>query len=152
MASSKGKAQKIDGMPVVDAIKPVVLHIGQHDIPKSKAQNPAGCVAARACVRDLHAEEARVHLSRVFLRMPGQKKWMRFQTPGSLRSEIIAFDRGGRFIVGEYTLLPISPSDKREYHKDAKARSHQGKGGKAKKRVNHRVKDVRVNGHAEMDY
>jgi len=149
---TKLSEMKIDGLPVVDATKPITLHIGQHDIPRSKHRNPAACVAAQACMRDLGAESARIHLSRVFIKMPGKKQWVRYATPGSLRSEIIAFDRGGRFIVGEFELLAIKPSHRKAYTKkyNDKRRRHDLGKKTGKKRINHVTKGVRALAHIGM--
>ncbi len=149
---SKNAELKIDGLPVVDATKPITLHIGQHDIPRSKDKNPAKCVAAQACMRDLGAEAARIHLSRVFIKMPGKKQWVRYATPSSLRSEIIAFDRGGRFIVGEFVLRAIKPSHRKDAYRkrDKRKRHDQGKVGTGKKRVNHLTQGVRAIAHVGM--
>lgn len=151
--SRKTQELKIDGLPVEDAKNPITINISQLDIPRSKAKNPEACVAANACKRVLGAEEARVHLSRVFLRMPGAKKWLRLKTPAALRGEIIAYDRGGRFATGEYKLDPLSASDKPAYHRkrnDKRARHDLGKKTGKKRRKMHFVEGVRDNGHCEL--
>lgn len=149
---SKAKqALKIDGLPVHDATKSIVLSIGALDVPKSKERNPASCAAARACIRTLDAEAARVHLSRIYIKLPGKKAWLRFRTPGSLRSEIIAFDRGGRFVPGEFTLDPLTASDRRDNRRADDARRRHDKGRKTgKKRTYRIVEGVRSNGHEEL--
>ena len=101
---------KINGLPVVDAPKPLKLHITKSDVAKGNTKDPGACAAARACMRELHAEEARVHIGRTYLKMGG--KWMRFNTGPALRSEIIAFDRGGTFEPGEYHLAALYPSER----------------------------------------
>lgn len=97
---------KINGLPVVDPHYSVILHIKDQDINRGKSKDPAACAAARACVREIPAcSQARVHLGRVYIIM--KKKVLRLQTPKPLRSEIIAFDRGGKFYPGTYTLSPV---------------------------------------------
>lgn len=101
---------KIDGLTVIDATKPIKLVITKRDIELGNTKNPAACAAARAAVRQFHVEAARVHLSRVFLKING--KWRRYEAPGSLRTEIVSFDRGGGFRPGEHYLAAPRPSHK----------------------------------------
>ena len=93
---------EINGKKVVDATKPISIHITQRDTTDGANKDPAGCAAARAVKRDLHCVSARVHIGRVYVETP--KQWVRYHTPRSLRTEIIAFDRGGSFEPGEYKL------------------------------------------------
>jgi len=101
-------SREINGLPIVNATKKLILNITPKDIKTAKPKRPDCCVVAQACKRELHAQEARVHLGRVYLKLDN-KKWLRFLTPGSLRSEIIAFDRGGDFSLGEHVLGRIGP-------------------------------------------
>lgn len=99
---------KIDGLPVVDAKSPIMLSINAHDIKKGEGGNPDACAAAVACMRQLDCRAAKVHMGRIYV-LNG-KKWFRYETPGSIRSEIIAFDRRSSFKPGIYKLNPIKPS------------------------------------------
>lgn len=108
---TEGKSMRIkgiDGLPVLDAKKPVTLIITDRDVAGSNTKSPTNCAAARACARQLHLE-ARVHLGRIYLKT-AKDRWTRFETPKSLRTEIIAFDRGGSFEPGEYELRPMHAS------------------------------------------
>jgi len=98
----------IDEKIVVNAKKSVTLHITDGDINKARRKKPDRCAAAIACRRQLHVAEARVHLGRTYLRMNG--KWVRYLTSDGLRSELIAYDKGGKFEPGEYMLYRIQPS------------------------------------------
>jgi hypothetical protein len=100
----------IEGKAVLNAKRGLKIHILPVDIAKADNKRPETCAAARAIVRDCHALEARVHLGRVYVRS-NNSNWQRYETPKSLRSEIIAFDRGGTFQPGEYELLPVRPRD-----------------------------------------
>jgi hypothetical protein len=95
--------KQIDGLPIIDAKRPLVVHVTAEDITKADRKEPTDCVMARACRRDAHVKEARIHLGRVYLRS-NKGNWVRYMTPRYLRTEIIAFDRGGDFAAGEYTL------------------------------------------------
>lgn len=99
---------KIQGLPVVDSLKPVHIHITANDVKHGDCKDPHSCAAARACIRDLKLTDAKIHISRIYLRKGD--RWMRFITPQALRQEIISFDRGGTFVAGDYTLAPVSPA------------------------------------------
>lgn len=97
------KVKMIDGLPVIDAKRPLTLEVLPADIAKADTKHPESCAAARACVRGLKVLEARVHLGRVYLRQ-NKNNWVRYSTPKHLRDEIIAFDRGGTFEPGVFEL------------------------------------------------
>ncbi len=59
----------------------------------------------------MHAIEARVHLSRIYIRT-NKGNWQRYITPSSLKSEIVAFDRGGQFEPGTYLMRAPSPANR----------------------------------------
>jgi hypothetical protein len=99
---------RINGKKVINATKPVVLHISERDVASGAVKSPAGCAAALACLRQLKAANARVHLGRTYVEIGD--KWVRFQTPQSLRAEIVSFDRGGAFDPGDYTLRVMTPN------------------------------------------
>ncbi len=104
---------EIAGKKVVDATKPATIHITKHDAKVGDNKNPSGCAAAIAAKRDIaDCLSARVHIGRVYIEQ--KNKWIRYQTPDSLRSEIIAFDRGGSFQPGVYQLRPVAPSQTAE--------------------------------------
>lgn len=96
--------QRIEGMPVVDATRPLTLHITPRDIEISIKREPTSCAAAAACLRQFDIVAARVHLTRTLLQING--RWVRYITPRTLRQEIITFDRGGVFEPGDFTLKP----------------------------------------------
>jgi hypothetical protein len=124
---------EINGKKVVDATKPVLIHITERDATDGDNKNPSGCAAARAVKRDLpECVSARVHIGRVYVETP--KRWIRYETPDALRTEIVAFDRGGTFQPGAYKLQVPA---KRDYSKSTSgAQSNGGSRGKnAKKRA-----------------
>lgn len=98
----------IHGLPVKDAAKPLTVTITATDVELGSSRDARECAAAVALCRQTGADEARVHLSRVYVRRG--KKWTRYQAPPALRQEIVTFDRGGAFEPGEYTLKPVQPS------------------------------------------
>lgn len=132
----KVQTMKIEGLPVKDATRSVILHITDSDVRKGRKKNPKECAAAQACKRQLGATEAQVHKTRTYVRFNGH--WQRYQTPGSLQAEIVAFDRGGSFEPGEHILLKMPPS-KLGKRKSGKT-LHRGT---RKLRGYHRVPNVR---------
>ena len=99
----------IEGLPVVNAKRPIMLHITPQDIKAARKYSPGNCAVAKACVREWKVKEARVHLSRIYVRC-NEKNWVRYFTPRPMRSEIIAYDRGGDFLPSVYTVKPVSAS------------------------------------------
>lgn len=99
-------------LPIVNARKPLVLHITKSDLSTASRhrRDPTWCVIACAARREFGAEDVRIHLSRIYIRK--ENRWLRFMTPKALRSEIVAFDRGGTFVPGEFWLSPPQPSRK----------------------------------------
>jgi hypothetical protein len=100
----------IDGKPVVDADKSVVVEITQSDCERGSKKDPTKCAAALALRRITGCDEARVHIGCTYLRFGS--KWLRYATPPSLKSEIISFDRGGGFYPGDFRLHPMPASNR----------------------------------------
>jgi hypothetical protein len=133
------RIKAIDGLPVMDAKRPVRLKIIPADIQGANVKEPDDCAIARACRRQLHVIEARVHLTRTYLRT-NTGNWVRYATPPAARAEIIAFDRGGRFVPSEFILKPVPERDRL----GAPRRGGKATGKKGKRRGHHVVKDVRT--------
>lgn len=124
---------EIAGKRVVDATKPVTIKITPRDIASGDNKNPSSCAAAKAAKHSIEeCISARVHIGRVYIEQ--DKKWVRYNTPDSLKQEIIAFDRGGSFAPGEYTLRPISAAETSEGRRRAKAPGPSGTTGAARSR------------------
>lgn len=136
---------KINGTPVIDATKSILIHISQRDVNTSKTKDPASCAAAKCCMRTItQCEGARIHVGRAYLKMGG--KWVRYLTSPALRTEIVAFDRGADFMPGVYSLSAIPPSMKVGTKKPKKGGpSTQGKRAR-KLRVYHITTNVRPRG------
>lgn len=134
--------REIDGKPIIDAKRSVTLHITNADIKKSDPKKPENCAAANCIKRELHADEVRVHLSRIYIRA-NQGNWQRYSTPQALRSEIIAFDRGGSFAPGEYILSPLQLSQ-RAHRKHKKVKKPGSKPQRGNRKKSHIVTDVRM--------
>lgn len=99
---------KIEGVKVKDADAHLVVQITKEDVRSGSLKKASSCAAAKALCRQHQCEAARVHFSRAYIKKNGT--WVRYGVPAALRSEVIAFDRGGKFEAGEYILFPIQPS------------------------------------------
>ncbi len=104
----KIRHQKINGLPVKNGKKSISIMVTAQDVKRASVKDPTNCVAAIACRRDLGCTEARVHVGRTYLRFNGH--WDRYHTSPNLRSEIIAYDRSGKFVPGEYVLRRMQPT------------------------------------------
>jgi hypothetical protein len=134
----------INGLPIANARQPLALHITAKDVKTAKIKRPDYCVVAQALKREQHALEVRVHLGRVYVRTT-PNEWTRYITPGSLRNEIIAFDRGGTFATGVHTLGGFGPVKLAKSGKTQGTRPPKKKTKKAAKRgPYHMVTDVRT--------
>lgn len=100
---------KINGLPVVDAQRKLTIHVSASDTKRAKRKDPTSCAVALSCVREIKGcTEARVHLGRTYIRVGD--KYVRYNTPQSVRSELLLFDRGAGFEPGDYTLNPCPPT------------------------------------------
>jgi hypothetical protein len=148
----EGHTMKIGGLVVKDADEKVVVHITKDDVRKGSLKKSNSCAAAQALCREGHCDEARVHFSRAYLRKG--KKWTRYVVNKALRSEVLAFDRGGVFEPGEYILAPVQPT----VRLDAPAKRPRGiddgsqpKRGNRTKRPYHVVTGVRAKMMADWE-
>lgn len=140
-----GRLTQIDGVPVQDGTKPITLNVKNIDISRANTKEPDACAVARACYRELKAKEVRVHLSRVYVRLNGS--FLRYCTPAALRSEIIAFDRGGEFEPGQYALSVPPPSRTLTGKRRGGIKTHRVATGARRKKA-HTVSNVRVQAHS----
>jgi len=149
---SFGKLLPIEGLRVKNLIRPINLVITEQDCKVGSSKAPSSCAAALALRRLPNCSEARVHVARVFLKMRnanGKQYWLRGKTPASLRTEIAAFDRGGTFEPGTYTINPLCKSER----PDGKKRGLDPELGHGRPGHHRRkakiLKNVRRNGHFE---
>lgn len=101
---------KFEGLDVVDAIKPRIITVTSSDIKNARNDDPGKCVAARAICRGSSATEARVFVARTLIRENG--KWIRYQTPAALRTELVSWDRAKIFFPGQFRLVPLPKSQR----------------------------------------
>jgi hypothetical protein len=141
------RGNTIAGKPVLQADKRIMLDIVQQDISSAKSKDPGACAAARCILRQFNnALAARVHLGRTYIEF--KDFWLRLKTPDSLRSEIIALDRGGAFEPGHHELIPLSPSERHKYGKRQGTDESDVKKKRKRKRIAkaYRIPNVRTHG------
>jgi hypothetical protein len=135
---------EINGKKVVNATKPLHLNITPRDVKFGDNKDPGGCAAARAILREVpDCTKARVHLGCTYVEEP--KRWLRYKTPGALRTEIVSFDRGASFTPGPYTLRPLPPSHRKVYGA-AQGTETNKTNPKRKRHIIARIKHTEVSG------
>jgi hypothetical protein len=137
---AKRQSMHIDGLLVVDATKDVVLKVTDNDVNMSHTKQPGACAAASCAMRLKGVQAARVHVGRSYLLIGN--KWRRFKTDPNLRQEIIAFDRGGKFMPGTYTLRVLTEWERPSNRKQGPVGRKRGK-VKNKRGAYHKVSAVR---------
>lgn len=111
MTTTKSRNNNMfEGLAVVDARRPLTVTVTKDDIRISKRKTNSVCAFAVAVQREYGAKEVRVHLARTYIKAATKNLWVRYSTPAALRSEVIAFDRGGEFMPERFTLL-VPPKD-----------------------------------------
>ena len=101
--------KKLEGLPVRDAHRAVMLHITRADATNGQ-KDAANCAAAKAACRLKGVKQARIFRTRSYLQPIGKMFWWRYMTPNALRTEAVSFDRGAKFEPGSYKLMPAPKS------------------------------------------
>lgn len=97
--------RKIDGMDVGNAALPIRISVTEEDVREGLRKSPDACAVALAAVKRVKGvTAAKAHLGCIYLLVNG--RWRRWKTPAALRTEIIVFDRGGRFHPQDFYLNP----------------------------------------------
>lgn len=99
------KKQKRKQADVRNAGRSLRINVTEADIKKGKRLNPNACAAAQCILRATKADAVQVNRGVTYIKRG--KIWTRYATTGALRLETIVWDRGGRFIPGEYDLSPV---------------------------------------------
>jgi hypothetical protein len=139
--------RKIDGQVVTNAATRLRLTVTEQDVRKGVPKNPNACAIAVAAMRQIPGcTAAKVHKSCLFTLVKG--KWQRRLVPEYATRELVAFDRGGRFVPGEFEFDPMpvpTPTTKRRRPSSASASS----GAPRRKRTRHVTIDVRDEARAD---
>jgi hypothetical protein len=141
MANDFRNTLLLDGLPIYDATAPIILRVISTDIRSQVRKDPENCAIAKACVRELECERARVHLSRTYVKFKDRDHWLRYVTSGAARTEMVATDKGGSFAEGSYTLLPIYHKPKRQNKYSSRSST---RGGYTYQKSPHEMVGVRV--------
>lgn len=128
--------------PIRDARTDLVLHITPADIKGAKRKDNSACAAAHALCRQEHFRRAKVFKTKTYVEHK-DGRWTRYCTPGSLYTEIMIHDRGGKMEAGDFVLRAPKGIEKLGAH--IKPRGPHLVTGKTKRGV-HFIEHVR--GHA----
>ena len=101
-------AENLD-VPMVDAKRPLKIHVTKGDGKKGLAKDPAQCALSKACRRQ-HRDVLGTFFFRSTVWLRFKNRLVRYAMPPSMMMEIKLFDRTGIFQPGEYQLSPIHPS------------------------------------------
>ena len=102
------EVHRVGGRNCIDAASTIEIEITEQDTRFASRKDHTNCVMARACMKQ-ESTDAIVHVSRIYLKVKDQDLWTRYAVDSSLRTEIIAFDRGGKFAPGIYKLHKLQP-------------------------------------------
>lgn len=135
---------KIKGIEVEDATNHLTVTVTKEDVRKGALKKADRCAAAQAIIRETGCEDARVHVARAYVKNNGT--WKRYFVPDSLRTEVVAFDRGGKFTPGDYILNPAPPSSQLRAERSPSISSRK----KRKRRIYHVTAGIRD--HMKADW
>lgn len=136
--------KRIDGEPVANGMRRLRVEVTRSDIEKGQPMNPNACAIARACIRQVkNVVAAKVHKGRLYLKFEGQARWQRWTVPEYATREIVAFDRGGRFVPQIIDFSPPPVHVLAMYRPPKKVRP----GPKRRRAATHRTTDVRDDAH-----
>ena len=117
---------------VADAHESIKILVRDQDIRQSTAGDHTNCAMAVACRHQLRATGAHIGMNTSYLVFG--KLLLRFQTPESVRREIVSFDRNDDFRKGAFGLSRIIPSNRLFRQRRCKRGPHKTK-AKASKRL-----------------
>jgi hypothetical protein len=120
----------------VDATKSIEVSVNKADCESAEPLNPTECALAKAAKREFHADAAVIGMSASYI-IKGNKA-IRYQTPESVRREIVSFDRHSDFEPGTYSLPPKCPSLRLGHKKSGPS------GSSHRKQIIHHKKSIRV--------
>jgi hypothetical protein len=130
--------RSIDGNLVANGTTRLRVQVTKADIEKGTPMDPNSCAIAVACRRLGLADDVYIHRGTAFLLRRG--KWERRVVPRYARDEIVAFDRGGKFVPQEIELLPPPVS---QLAKVIRAQSPRRRTAPVRKLVMHRTPELR---------
>ncbi len=119
---------------VIDAKENSFIEVTAKDASSKAVRDHGACVMAVACKRKLKLDGVIISRSTAYLIKDGQAT--RYKLPESVSREIVSFDRGAGFEVGQYQLDKVRPSQelgaRQERAADPREGSHASNGKKKK--------------------
>jgi len=99
--------KRIDGELVANGMTRLRVDVTKQDIERGQPLDQNSCAIAVACIRQIkNVVAAKVHKGRLYLKFEGQARWRRWFVPEYATREIVAFDRGGRFVPQQIDFDP----------------------------------------------
>lgn len=95
---------------VTDAKSDALVHVTKRDVDWASKKNHSHCALARACEAMVGVDAAII--SRATAYLVYGKVAIRYRLPTATINEVVAFDRGGDFMPGEYLLKAPGKSAK----------------------------------------
>ena len=95
---------------VVDADDPITVEVTARDVSTSKRKAHAECAMAVACKRSKNVDGVLISTTSAYL-IKGNTA-VRYAVPPSVAREVVVFDRGSDFMPGEYSLVPVSGTNR----------------------------------------
>jgi hypothetical protein len=134
------------GIPMIDAEESLIIEVRKADVSRGDPKSPGDCALARACKREQKEEGV---IAAYFFRscawLEYADKMVRYTLPSSVQKEIVAFDRGTKFVPGTYQISKVPKSNtKAELKKNKRdPKRNIPKGSKIKRGLVHRTEGVR---------
>lgn len=132
---------------VVDATEDLEVEVTERDAKNSRKKDHADCAMAVATRRQEGAKTTKKVgsiISRSIAYVIRGNTATRYEVPPSVRSEVISFDRGGGFEVGNYQLKAVQPATRLGAQSQRSSNAdHHNSSGAAMARFIHRTVNVR---------
>ena len=109
------KTFNVNGLQCIDATEPLTFTVTKNDVALASRKDHANCVIARSLLKQT-GSDVLICRSRVYVKQTHQDVWVRYVARSSMREQLIAFDQGGIFEEGEYSLIPPPPCKKLGQH------------------------------------
>jgi hypothetical protein len=121
---------------VIDAKKPIEVHVETKDCKTAQSLDPTNCALARAVKREYKLDAAVIGVSTSYI-IKGSKA-IRFNTGQKIAREIVSFDRNHDFRPGVYKIVPKSKSVRLGVQNRSKdKRTNHDKATKHRKTIRH---------------
>lgn len=127
---------------VEDATEPMEIEVTKTDAASKAVKSHKACAMAVACVRKFHLQD--VIISRRVAYLIRRNVATRYMLPERITREVVAFDRGGAFAPGEYTLNPPVATSRLDHPRQTQDRGSPHRGSGPRGRAHRLTADVRA--------